>query len=289
MELKLDRLTKQYGKKIAVERFSATLKSGVYGLLGANGAGKTTLLRMLSDLLVPTAGDITYDGASIYTLGEEYREVLGYLPQNFGFYPDFTAEEFMLYMAAVKGLGKVAAKEKSKELLLAVGLWENAKQKIKTFSGGMVRRLGIAQALLNNPQVLILDEPTAGLDPKERIRFRNLISEISADRIVILSTHIVSDVESIANEILLMKDGQLLSKGTTEEIAQMADGKVWSVCVPQEEVVALKDKVVLVNIKLSSNGAELRIVADECPIEGAQLVEPSLEDAYLYCFGEESA
>lgn len=287
MELRIDRVTKQYGKKIAVERLSVTLCSGVYGLLGANGAGKTTLMRMLADLLQPTAGDITLDGVSIYELREEYRDLLGYLPQNFGFYPDFTAQDFMHYLAAIKGIEKRAAKEKTKELLQLVGLAEHAKQKVKTFSGGMLRRLGIAQALLNDPMILILDEPTAGLDPKERIRFRNLISEISANRIVILSTHIVSDVESIATEILLMKDGQLIKKGTTSEIAALADGKVWTACVSQEHIPQLQEHGIIANIKLNGEMAELRIVAEKCPIAGAVQVMPVLEDAYLYCFGDE--
>lgn len=288
MELKMDRLTKHYGKKIAVDRFTVTLNNGVYGLLGANGAGKTTLLRMLADLLQPTAGDIILDGISIYDLDEEYRDLLGYLPQNFGFYPDFTAEDFMLYMAAIKGIEKNAARIKTNELLQLVSLSADAKNKVKNFSGGMLRRLGIAQALINDPMILILDEPTADLDPKERIRFRNLISEISSDRIVILSTHIVSDVESIANEILLMKEGELLKKGRIEEIASLAEGKVWTACVNQKEVNRLKNNGILVNIKLVGEMAELRMVADECPFDSAESTIPTLEDAYLYCFGEDA-
>lgn len=194
MELKLDRLTKQFGSAIAVDRLSATLTPGVYGLLGANGAGKTTLMRMICDVLKPTSGSVVWNGVPIEQLGERYRSVLGYLPQDFGYYPDFTALDFMLYLSALKGLDSKAAKRRSMELLDLVGLAGVAKRKVKTFSGGMKQRLGIAQAVINDPQVLVLDEPTAGLDPKERVRFRNLISALAQDKVVILSTHIVSDV-----------------------------------------------------------------------------------------------
>ena len=199
MELKLDRLTKQFGSAIAVDRLSATLTPGVYGLLGANGAGKTTLMRMICDVLKPTSGSVVWNGVPIERLGERYRSVLGYLPQDFGYYPDFTALDFMLYLSALKGLDSKAAKRRSMELLDLVGLAGVAKRKVKTFSGGMKQRLGIAQAVINVPQVLVLDEPTAGLDPKERVRFRNLISALAQDKVVILSTHIVSDVEYIAH------------------------------------------------------------------------------------------
>ena len=201
MELRLDRLTKEYGSKIAVDELSAVMNQGVYGLLGANGAGKTTLMRMICDILRPTTGEVIYDNCNISEMREEYRNILGYLPQDFGYYPNFTAEKFLLYMSSLKGLERQFARQRSEELLELVGLSQVKGKKIGTFSGGMKQRLGIAQALLNNPKILILDEPTAGLDPKERVRFRNLISAISQNKIVLLSTHIVSDVEYIAGHI----------------------------------------------------------------------------------------
>ncbi len=211
MELVLDRLSKQYKNKIAVDRISLQLKPGVYGLLGANGAGKTTLMRMICGILKPTSGTVTLDNKDVST--EEYRSMLGYLPQDFGYYPEFSGMDFLLYMAALKGLEKSYAKKKIKELLELVSLKDVAKKKIKTYSGGMKQRLGIAQALLNDPKLIILDEPTAGLDPKERVRFRNLIASLGKDNIVLLSTHIVSDIEHIADEVLMMKDGQLIYQG----------------------------------------------------------------------------
>ena len=219
MELVIDRLTKQFQNKIAVDRISLRLHSGVFGLLGTNGAGKTTLMRMLCGILQPTGGTIAFDGMDVREEG--YRAVLGYLPQDFGYYPEFTAMDFLIYMAALKGLPKPSAKRRANELLELVGLQDMSRKKIKTFSGGMKQRLGIAQALLNDPKLLILDEPTAGLDPKERVRFRNLIGQLGKDSIVLLSTHIVSDIEHIADEVLMMKDGNLIYHGAWDE--QMGD------------------------------------------------------------------
>lgn len=211
MELSIDRLTKQYQNKIAVDRISLQLNTGIYGLLGANGAGKTTLMRMVCGILKPTSGTITFDGIDVSE--ERYRSMLGYLPQDFGYYPEFTGEDFLLYMAALKGMRKPQARRKTIELLKLVSLHDVAKKKIKTYSGGMKQRLGIAQALLNQPKILVLDEPTAGLDPKERVRFRDLIKDLGKDSIVLLSTHIVSDIEHIADDILMMKSGQLIYQG----------------------------------------------------------------------------
>lgn len=216
MELCIDRLTKQYENKIAVDRVSLQLTNGVYGLLGANGAGKTTFMRMLCGILKPTSGTVTFDGMDVSS--EEYRAELGYLPQDFGYYPDFNGMDFLLYMASLKGLTKTEAKRKSKKLLELVSLSDVAKKKIATYSGGMKQRLGIAQALLNDPKIIILDEPTAGLDPKERVHFRNLIKELGTESIVLLSTHIVSDIEHIADTVLMMKAGQIVFNGSADEI-----------------------------------------------------------------------
>lgn len=211
MELVIDRVSKQYKNKIAVDRVSVKLHQGIYGLLGENGAGKTTLMRMLCGILKPTGGTITFDGVDVSE--EQYRAILGYLPQDFGYYPEFTAMDFLLYFAALKGIPKRQAKRKAEELLTLVSLEGVGRKKIKSFSGGMKQRLGIAQALLNDPKLVILDEPTAGLDPKERVRFRNLIESLGKNSIVLLSTHIVSDIEHIADEVLMMKEGQLIFRG----------------------------------------------------------------------------
>lgn len=216
MELVLDRVSKLYQNKIAVDRISTTLRPGVIGLLGENGAGKTTLMRMLCGILKPSSGTITFDGLDVSE--EMYRDVLGYLPQDFGYYPNFSGRDFLMYMSALKGIEKSVARRKCDELLCTVNLEQVANKKIKTYSGGMKQRLGIAQAVLNNPKILILDEPTAGLDPKERVRFRNLIAELGKDSIVILSTHIVSDVEQIADRILMMKSGQIIFDGCVDQI-----------------------------------------------------------------------
>lgn len=287
MELKFDRLTKQFSKKMAVDRMSVTLQTGVYGLLGANGSGKTTLMRMICGVLNPTSGDILLDGRSIDKLGENYRKLIGYLPQDFRYYPDFTAKEFMYYVAALKGINKKSAKLKTKELLELVGLSDVANKKIRTFSGGMKQRLGIAQAVLNDPKILVLDEPTVGLDPKERIRFRNLISNFSKDKIVILSTHIVSDIEYIADTILMIKGGQIIINSSSEGVTKEIEKKVWRCVVPKNQVDLISSKYRVVNLQHDSNNeVSLRIVSDTKPHENAMNVDPTLEDLFLYHFDE---
>lgn len=285
MELKTTGLTKKFGSKIAVSDLNITLSNGVYGLLGANGAGKTTLMRLLCNLQNPTSGKIYLNGKNIVGLGEKYRAMLGYLPQHFGYYPDFTALDFLLYIAALKGLNEKTARKKSKELLEAVGLSAESKHKIKTFSGGMKQRLGIAQAMLNDPRILILDEPTAGLDPKERVRFRNLISAFAKERIVILSTHIVSDVEFIAEEIIMMKSGQIVHFGKPQEITEEISGQVWECIVLSEKAEKYAAAFNTSNLRNIDGGkAILRIIADRPPMANASQVQPNLEDLYLFYF-----
>ena len=285
MELSAVNLTKRYGSKTAVNRLNATLTNGVYGLLGTNGAGKTTFMRLLCTVQRPTSGKIDLDGKSIWKLGERYRDVLGYLPQHFGYYPDFTALDFLLYVAALKGLDDKKAKNVSNELLDEVGLSGERRRKIKTFSGGMKQRLGIAQAMLNDPYILILDEPTAGLDPKERVRFRNLISAFSKDRIVILSTHIVSDIEFIAEKIMMMKDGEIIHFGRPHEIISGIGGCVWECSVPTSRVEQYTVSLNISNLRNEENGRTvLRVIADQPPVAGAVKVQPNLEDLFLYYF-----
>lgn len=285
MELELDRIKKQFKNKIAVDRVSVKMRPGIYGLLGANGAGKTTLMRMMAGILRPDEGEIHLDGIDVSE--EAYREQLGYLPQDFGYYPNFKTEDFMMYMASLKGIPKARARAVTQELLELVSLSDVAGKKIKTFSGGMKQRLGIAQAMLNNPGVLILDEPTAGLDPKERVRFRNMISRLRRDRIILLSTHIVSDVEYIADQILIMKDGKILHTGTLEEILSEIEGRVWECVVAKEELPHLAEKFAIINVREERDGIFLRVAGDKKPHPQAQQAEATLEDMYLFYFRQE--
>lgn len=287
MELSLDRLTKQYGSKIAVDRVSAVFKPGVYGLLGANGAGKTTLLRMMCAILEVTSGEVLLDGEEVTSMGAEYRNILGYLPQDFGYYPNYTAAEFLEYISVLKGIPRNIAEGRIEELLEVVSLSRERSKKIKTFSEGMKQRLGIAQALLNNPGILILDEPTAGLDPKERVRFRNLLSDYAGDKIVILSTHIVADVEAIADEVLLMKKGKFVLQGAVPVLLQNVDGKIWELEVSSREAGEWQAKANVANLRHKGEQTVLRILADDRPDDRAVPCEATLEDLYLYYFPTE--
>ncbi len=284
MELSVDRLTKQYGSKIAVDCVSAILKPGVYGLLGENGAGKTTLMRMICSILEATSGEVLCDGRNVTDMGADYRNLLGYLPQDFGYYPDYTAMEFLRYMSVLKGIPRKKALRRSEELLEVTGLTDVSAKKIKTFSGGMKQRLGIAQALLNHPKVLILDEPTAGLDPKERVRFRNLLADYAGDRIVLLSTHIVSDIEAIADYVFIMKRGGFAAQGTVPDLIEQAEGKVWELQVAPKEVHVWEKKATISNLRHEDGHVVLRIVSDEQPSPHAVMCHAALEDLYLYYF-----
>lgn len=287
MELTLQNITKKYERILVLNDISLTLKPGIYGLLGANGAGKTTLFRIICRLMEPTHGSIKFNGKNVNQQAEAYRTNLGFLPQDFSYYPDFTGMRFMLYIAALKGLNNTVAKKCSLELLKQVGLEEMKDIKIRKYSGGMKQRLGIAQAMLNNPQILILDEPTVGLDPKERVKFRKLISSFANNKIVILSTHIVADVEYIADEIIVLKKGMILNKGTTDILLKEIQNHVWECFVNMDQINLFEDKFIVSNRKYTENGAVLRIVSTNQPALNAKKVEPSLEDLYLYYFREE--
>ena len=286
MELKITDLTKEFSGTRAVDSVNETLGRGVYGLLGVNGAGKTTLMRMLTTLLRPTSGCVSWDGEDIFAMEGRFRNILGYLPQDFGFYPNFTVEDYLMYIASIKGLRPAVARQRVKELLSQVGLSKARAKKMKNLSGGMKRRAGIAQAMLNDPKLLILDEPTAGLDPNERIRFRNLISELSEERVVLLSTHIVSDVEYIAGKILLMKDGRISITGTAQELTATMPERVWACQVPKEHVDAYLKALKVSNVKTTPQGAELRIVSAEQPTDNSVQLVPTLEDVFLCYFGQ---
>lgn len=288
MKVEIQNLTKRFGQKTAVDDVSLTLTSGVWGLIGANGAGKTTLMRMLAGILTPTSGRVLCDGADTLSLGEAWRDMLGYLPQHFGFYPEFTVADYLDYMAALKGIEKSAARRKIEELCEILSLTRVYKNKIKKLSGGTQRRVGIAQAMLNDPEVLILDEPTSGLDPGERVRFRNLLSEFARDRIVLISTHIVSDIEYIAAENAIMKDGKLIDVGTTEQLLRAVEGKVFTALVPDGLLDRVEREVRVVSLKNEGGGRTLvRYVADAPLLRDSEIAEPRLEDLYLWLFKDE--
>lgn len=284
MRLEFDNISKIYGGNVALEHINLTLEYGIYGLLGPNGAGKTTLMRIMTDLLVPSTGRVLLDGQDISVLGAEYRKRIGYLPQDFGFYPNYTAEQFLLYISKLKGLSKFEAKQQTDELLRMVGLEAKSREKMRNLSGGQRQRVGIAQALLSDPDILVLDEPTAGLDPEERIRFRGIISGLSQQKIVLLSTHIVSDLEAVANEIILLKKGRILDKKKPFELLEQIKGKVWTVTVPAENKLDFTLKYPCSNVMHMDGKSVIRLLSDTRPHADAIVATPNMEDMYLHYF-----
>ena len=281
--LNIQNLSKQYNKKNwGLRDFTLEIGPGVLGLLGPNGAGKSTLMRILATITKATSGSVTWNGTDIAKSPNNLRAVLGYLPQDFGVYPNLSAIEFLEYMAVIKGLDSKTTKRRIDELLQVANLVEAAKRPLGGYSGGMKQRVGIAQALLNDPQLLIVDEPTVGLDPEERVRFRNLLSDLSGERIVILSTHIVSDVESTATHIVLIDKGRLLRKAAPEDLLKELENKVWEWIVSSDELVTLKQKHIVSGTIRRSDGVQVRVVSEDRPEASAQNVSPNLEDAYLY-------
>lgn len=283
MKLLLQNVGKKYRADFwGLKDFSLELKPGVLGLLGPNGAGKSTLMRILATITKPTTGKITWDSVDIVEDPNALRNVLGYLPQDFGVYPNLNAIEFLEYMAAAKGINNKHAKKRINELLQLVNLTEACKRPLGSYSGGMKQRVGIAQALLNDPKLLIIDEPTVGLDPEERVRFRNLIADLSGNRIVMFSTHIVSDIEATATDIAVISNGQLLTHNEPEALLKAVDGKVWETIIPSNELNIARQKWIISGMLRRHDGAHVRILSDICPSNDAQLVSPALEDAYLY-------
>ena len=289
MELEIADVSKRYKNVWGLREFSLTLASGVWGLLGPNGAGKSTLMSILATVTNPTEGNVTWNGIDIGTSPDELRPVLGYLPQDFGVYPNLSAVEFLEYLAAIKGLDGKLARRRIDELLQVFNLVEARNRPLGGYSGGMKQRVGLAQALLNDPKLLIVDEPTVGLDPEERVRFRNLLSDISGDRIVILSTHIVSDVEATATEIAIISDGRLLISAVPETLLQSVENKVWERVIPSVDLPTIRQQYLVSNVMRRSDGVHLRIVADSRPGTDAVPMIPTLEDAYLYCVTNQKA